>query len=102
MTTNPRPREPERLGDTLAALIKRFRHVDLSIMEQIIERWPSLVGPELAEVCRPEVVRDGVLYVAVPNGAYGQKMRMTAENIISGLSDISAEAPTSLQVTVRG
>lgn len=102
MTSNPRQREPERLGDTLAALIRRFRHVDLSIMEQISERWPTVVGPEMAEACHPEVVRDGILYVAVPNGAYGQKMRMNAENIIQGLSDISGDAPTSLQVTVRG
>jgi len=102
VTTNPRNREPERLGDTLAALVRRFRHVDLSVMDQILERWPALVGPEMAEVCHPEVVREGVLYVAVPSGAFGQKMRMNAEKIITGLSDISADAPTSLHVTVRG
>ena len=102
MTSYSRQREPERLGDTLAALLRRFRHVDLSIMEQIMERWPALVGPDLAETCRPEVVRDGILYVGVPSGAFGQKLRMNAENIIQGLSDISAHAPTSLQITVRG
>lgn len=102
MSSNPRQRDPERLGDTLAALVRRFRHVDLTAMEQILERWPALVGPELAETCRPEVVRDGILYVGVPNGAYGQKLRMNAENIIIGLADISGDAPTALQVTVRG
>lgn len=102
MTQSPRERDPERLGDTLAALVRRFRHVDLSIMEEIQERWPTLVGPELAGVCHPEVVRDGTLYVAVPNGAYGQKLRMNAENIIQGLREISDSAPTSVQVTVRG
>ena len=102
MTSGARNHEPERLGDTLAALIRRFRHVDLSAMELIIARWPSLVGENLAASCHPEVVRDGVLYVAVPNGAFGQKLRMNAENIIKGLSDISADAPTSLHVTVRG
>jgi hypothetical protein len=56
----------------------------------------------MADLCHPEVVREGVLYVAVPNGAFGQKLRMNAEKIIQGLSDISDGAPTSLQVTVRG
>lgn len=100
MTQNQR--EPERLGETLAALLRRFRHVDLPIMDEINEHWERLVGPELAHVCQPEVVRDGVLYVRVPNGAYGQKLRMSAENIIKRLGEISANAPTSLQITVRG
>lgn len=102
MTTSRRPSEPEKLGDTLAALLRRFRHVDLSAMETIRARWPDLVGADMADLCHPEVVREGVLYVAVPNGAFGQKLRMNAEKIIQGLSDISDGAPTSLQVTVRG
>lgn len=102
MSRTSRDREPEKLGDTLAALIRRFRHVDLSVMEEIQQRWPELVGPDIAELCRPEVVRDGMLFVAVPNGAFGQKIRMNAENIIAGLRDISGDPPTSVQVTVRG
>ena len=98
----PRDREPEKLGDTLAALVRRFRHVDLSVMEEIQQRWPELVGPDIAEICHPEVVRDSILFVAVPNGAFGQKIRMNAENIIAGLRDISGDPPTSVQVTVRG
>lgn len=102
MSRTPRDREPEKLGDTLAALVRRFRHVDLSIMEAIQQRWPEVVGPELADLCRPEVVRDGTLFVAVPNGAFSQKIRMNAENIINGLADIPGDPPTSVQVTVRG
>lgn len=95
------PREPERLNDTLAALMRRFTQVNLGALEIIQERWEAVVGPELARSCAPEVVRDQVLYVRVPSGAHGQKLQMRAGNIIEALSDLGADAPSSLQVTVR-
>jgi predicted nucleic acid-binding Zn ribbon protein len=94
--------EPEKLGDTLAVLMKRYRRVDVSAIETVRERWTQLVGSSLAEMCVPEVVKDGVLYVRVPSGAYSQKLQMDAEKIITALEDIGPSAPHSLHVTVRG
>lgn len=94
--------EPEKLGTTLATLMKRFRRVDISAIEAVRERWNQIVGEAIAEVCIPEVVKDGVLHVRVPSGAYSQKLQLDAEKIISALQDIGPSAPQSLHVTVRG
>ena len=97
-----RSNEPEKLGQTLRGLIGRFQHVDLSVMETILLRWPDLVGGVLAERCYPEVVRDGVLHVRVPTGAYAQKLSHEEQRILAALSDLGASAPTGIQCVVRG
>ncbi|MEI8147952.1 MAG: DUF721 domain-containing protein [Actinomycetes bacterium] len=97
-----RSSEPEKLGQTLRGLIGRFQHVDLSVMEFIVLRWPEIVGGVLAERCHPEVVREGVLHVRVPTGAYAQKLSHEEQRIISALSDLGDSAPTGIQCVVRG
>ncbi len=97
-----RSNEPEKLGQTLRGLIGRFQHVDLSAMETIVARWPDLVGEVLAERCRPEVVRDGVLHVRVPTGAYAQKLCHEEQRILAALGDLGAAAPSAIQCVVRG
>jgi predicted nucleic acid-binding Zn ribbon protein len=94
--------EPEKLGQTLRGLIGRFAHVDLTVMETILARWPDVVGSVLAERCHPEVVRDGVLHVRVPSGAYAQKFAHEEERILSAFADLGEAAPTSIATIVRG
>ena len=94
--------EPEKLSDTLAALMKRYRRIDASAIESVRDRWDELVGPALADSCVPEVVKDGVLFVRVPTGAYSQKLQMSEEKIITALQDLGPSAPHSIRITVRG
>jgi len=56
--------EPEKLSDTLAALMKRYRRIDASAIDSVRDRWDELVGPVLADSCVPEVVKDGGLVCA--------------------------------------
>ena len=37
------------------------------------ERWPEVVDPVLAEHCRPEFIKSGVLVVSVPSGAFASE-----------------------------
>ena len=94
--------EPEKLGQTLRALIGRFQHVDLDVMPTILARWPDLVGGALADRCQPEVVRAGVLFVRVPTGAFAQKISLESERILEGFADLGEARPQSITAVVRG
>jgi hypothetical protein len=47
-------------------------------------------------------VRDGVLHVRVPSGAYAQKFAHEEERILSAFADLGEAAPTSIATIVRG
>jgi predicted nucleic acid-binding Zn ribbon protein len=95
-------REPQQLGVSLSKLISRFTRVDLPIMDVIHERWPSLVGDEVASRCRPQVVKDGVLIVAVPTGAFATRLTRDAPDILDALADLGARCPRELRTVVQG
>lgn len=96
-----RTEEPARLGDVLDALAARIRRVDLRAVDEVRERWPTLVDAALAQSCRPEFVKSGTLVVSAPTGAHAERVRSRAASILAGLSDLKSGAPTSLKVVVR-
>jgi predicted nucleic acid-binding Zn ribbon protein len=95
-------REPQQLGVSLSKLVGRFSRVDLPIMEVIHQRWPSLVGEEVAQRCRPQVVKDGVLIVAVPTGAYAARLNRDAPDILEALADLGVRCPREMRTVVQG
>lgn len=94
-------REPEALANALEAYVRRFRRVDVNVMAEINERWPDLVGRSIAERCRPEIVRDGVLLIGVPSGAFAERLELDAEAILAAFADLGERAPTALRCHVR-
>ena len=91
---------PKSLGDSLRELVSRYRHVDLSVMDEIRSRWQALAGDALAGRCEPEVVRDGALYVRVPTGAFAEALKRSSASILEGLADLGERAPTELRIVV--
>ena len=52
----------------------RLRKVDLRVIDEVRQLWPTIVDPVLAEHCRPEFVKNGVLLITVPSGAFAQRI----------------------------
>ena len=96
----PSKDEPQHLGDLLRVMAKRVKKVDLTVIEQIRQHWPRLLEPTLASECHPEFVKDGVLVISVPSGAYAQQIAVERDAILRGLTVLGDRAPTSLK-TVR-
>jgi len=92
--------QPQSLSDLLNTMAKRVRKVDLRVIDEIRALWPTLVEPAVAELCRPEFVKNGVLVVAVPSGAFAQRISMDAPTIIAGLASLGERAPLSLRTIV--
>jgi hypothetical protein len=80
--------------------MSRFKRVDLDAMSTVRDRWGELAGEPLASRCEPEVVKDHVLFVRVPTGAYAEALERASMRIIEGLSDLGERAPTRLKIVV--
>ena len=93
--------QPASLSDVLNTLAGRLRKVDLSLIDEVRQLWPDVVDPVIAEHCRPEFIKDGVLVISVPSGAFAQRIRLEAATILTGFESLGARAPTSIRTALR-
>ncbi len=93
--------QPEGIGDILNTLASRMKKVDLRIIDEVRNLWPSIVGEVLAQRCRPELVKNGVLLISVPSGAFAQRILEDQEVILAGLSSLGERAPVSLRPLIE-
>jgi predicted nucleic acid-binding Zn ribbon protein len=96
-----RDEEPAPLGEILDTLASRLRRVDLRVIDQARALWPTVVDPVLAEHCFVELIKDGVLIVSVPSGAFAQKIVSQSPSILEGFSVLGTSAPTSLKTVLK-
>jgi predicted nucleic acid-binding Zn ribbon protein len=92
--------EPARLGDVLNKIAGRLKKVDLRLIDEIRTLWPTLVDPALGEHCRPEFIKNGVLIVSVPSGAFAQRVTQDSPSIILGFSVLGERAPSQLRTVI--
>jgi predicted nucleic acid-binding Zn ribbon protein len=78
----------------------RLRKVDLRLIDEIREMWPRIVEPVIAEHCRPEFVKNGVLLVSVPSGAFAQRVTSQSTTILDGFSSLGERAPHALRTVL--
>jgi predicted nucleic acid-binding Zn ribbon protein len=96
-----REEQPAALGELLNTLAGRLRRVDLRLIDEARELWPTVVDPVLAEHCRVELIKDGVLIVSVPSGAFAQQVLTQSPLILKGFSSLGKRAPTSLKTVLK-
>jgi len=92
---------PSPLGELLNALAGRLRRVDLRVIDEARRIWPTVVDPVFAEHCRVQMIKDHVLIVSVPSGAFAQQIRLREITILSGFSSLGESAPTSLKTVLK-
>jgi predicted nucleic acid-binding Zn ribbon protein len=92
---------PMQLSELLNALAGRLRRVDLRVIDEARRIWPTVVDPVFAEHCRVEMIKDGVLIVSVPSGAFAQQIRLQETTILSGFSSLGKSAPNSLKTVLK-
>jgi len=92
---------PLPLRLSLQKLARRYRKIDLEAIDIIRHRWVETVGPVLAARCTPSAVRDGVLVVSVPSGAFAQRVSRDERMILEHLADLGSSAPRSVRAIVE-
>jgi len=96
-----RDEPPSTLADLLDTLAGRLRRVDLRLIDEARALWSSAVDEVLAEHCRVELIRDQVLIVSVPSGAFAQRVSQQSPSILKSFSALSSGAPTSIKTVLR-
>ncbi len=85
----------------LNSLASRLKKVDLRQIDELRTLWPEIVDPVIASHCRPEFIKNGVLIIAVPSGAFAQRVNSQSEAILSGCAKLGEGAPTSLRTVLK-
>jgi predicted nucleic acid-binding Zn ribbon protein len=60
---------------------------------RVLEVWDRALGPELAPHCRPEGIRQGVLWARVPDSAWMQRIALEKPRILAALTEALGEPP---------
>ncbi len=94
--------QPEPLDRVLDQIARRWRRVDILLIDRVREMWPKVVDPVLAAHCRPEFIKDRVLLVSVPSGAFAQRVVEDSPAIIEALAVLGDQAPMAVRVRVGG
>ena len=78
--------KPTTLGEALSKYVRRAGFKRRLDQASVIPEWAELVGPKIAEVTTPVVVRDnGVLVVAVKSSAWMQELQLNSPEILRKL-----------------
>ena len=94
----PDPRDPARLGDVLARLIKARGWQKPAAEGTVFGAWEKVVGPEIAARCRPVKLEDKELTVEAESTAWATQLRVMAPIIIKR---IAAEVGHNVVARVR-
>lgn len=92
-------RDPSLLGDQMdRLLLDRGWNLDVAV-GAVMGRWPEIVGPDVAEHCKPVTFSDGVLTVRADSTAWTTQMRLMSSTILGRLeSEVGKDAVTELRV----
>lgn len=88
------------LSDLLNTFAGRLKKVDLRIIDDVQALWPTIVEPIVAQRCTPEMVKDGVLIIRVPSGAFAQRVLSDSPQILAGFSVLGDKAPTAVKTRI--
>jgi predicted nucleic acid-binding Zn ribbon protein len=97
----PDDRDPQQLDSTIGRLIdERGWRTDVRV-HGVFSRWTALVGPQVAEHCRPEAFADGKLLVRTDSTAWATQMRLLAPTVVRRLNEELGDG-TVTYIDVKG
>jgi len=100
-SARPDDRDPQKLTNTLGRLMRdQGWEVDVAV-HGVMARWPSIVGPEMAEHCKPESYQDTELTVRTDSTAWATQLKMLAPDLVRRLNAELGDG-TVTRVNVQG
>jgi predicted nucleic acid-binding Zn ribbon protein len=84
-------RAPKRIGDVLPALLEKLGLSKGLHDREVLERWPEIVGPKIAEVATAERIVDGRLWVNVVHPAWRNELVFMKQELITRVNAAMGE-----------
>jgi predicted nucleic acid-binding Zn ribbon protein len=88
-----------RFGTAIRRLVAERGWEDTTTAAGVLANWDRLVGPEIADHCRPESLLDGVLVLVAESTAWATQLRLMTGAMRARLRDqVGADVVTSIVV----
>ncbi|MGI8808402.1 MAG: DciA family protein [Acidimicrobiales bacterium] len=93
---------PRPLSDSLEAVAKNLGGAGGPGLVDLLQRWPEVVGEQLAAHCRPVSLRANLLTIAADEPAWGAQLGWLEADLRRRLDEaLGAGAVTRIAVRIR-
>jgi predicted nucleic acid-binding Zn ribbon protein len=80
-------REPELFGAAIRRLMAERGWEATTASARVVGEWDRLVGPEVAEHCRPSSLVDGELVLVATSSAWATQLRLISRQLLATLHE---------------
>lgn len=89
------------VGNLVSRVLGELGLDGVALAHQIGSAWPEIVGPQVAEHCRPLGLRAGVLELEVDSPVWSQQLQLRKTELLERLAErFGADAPRELRFQV--
>jgi hypothetical protein len=93
---------PRPVADSLAAVTRNLGGAGGPALVDLLNRWPEVVGEQLAAHCRPVSLRAGTLTIAADEPAWGAQLGWLEADLRRRLDEaLGAGVVTRIAVRIR-
>ena len=92
--------DPVPIADALAKVRAEFGLPDGDALRTLVERWPDVVGGDVAAHARLDALRDGMLVVVVDDPIWASQLRYLEATILERANALAGES-VAASVRVR-
>ena len=90
------------MGRALDRLMRNLGSPKVETVRSVFDRWPDLVGEQVAARSQPIALRDGVLSVGVDDPAWATQLRFLEAELLRQIAvEFGPDEVTSIDVKVR-
>lgn len=94
-------RDPVRFGEAIQKLVDERGWQDTTTAAGVLANWDLVVGPEIADHCRPVSLVEGELVLVAESTAWATQLRLLTKTLVARVRDHAGEGVVT-KVVVRG
>jgi predicted nucleic acid-binding Zn ribbon protein len=99
--SGPDGRDPVLFGTMIRRLVAERGWEETTSAAGVLANWDRLVGPEIADHCRPEALIDGELVLVAESSAWATQLRLLTRTMVKRLVEQVGEGVVT-SIVVRG
>ena len=99
--TGPSKYDPQPVDNVIGNLVNRLGWSSVLNIATIAARWPSIVGPSVAQHCKVETFEDNVLVVKTSSTAWANQMKLLLPTLEKQIAQAFGENAVK-RVIIRG
>ncbi len=82
-------RGPQRIGRALDRLMGTLRAPSVDVLDTVFNRWPEIVGDDVALHCRPLSIDGETLIIAAEDSTWASELRWLEKDVLARVAEVS-------------